>query len=57
MIYNRVRSTSFIAALPQAQQEQVIDRLRQLVAEEEELQGQDTVTMPYQTKAYFTTKV
>ena len=57
MIYNRVRSTSFIAALPQPQQEQVIDRLRQLVAEEEELRGRDTVTVPYQTKAYFTTKV
>lgn len=56
MIYNRVRSTSFIAALPQPQQEQVIDRLRQLVAEEEELRP-DTVTVPYQTKAYFTTKV
>ena len=39
VIYNRVRSTSFIAALPQPQQEQVIDRLRQLVAEEEELRG------------------
>ncbi|WP_432525842.1 class I SAM-dependent methyltransferase [Serratia sp. BFP-2025] len=57
VIYNRVRSTSFIAALPQPQQEQVIDQLRQLVAEEEELQGQDTITVPYQTKAYFTTKV
>ncbi|WP_241168027.1 class I SAM-dependent methyltransferase [Serratia marcescens] len=57
VIYNRVRSTSFIAALPQPQQEQVIERLRQLVAEEEELRGQDTVTVPYQTKAYFTTKV
>ena len=57
VIYNRVRSTSFIAALPQPQQEQVIDRLRQLVAEEEELRGRDTVTVPYQTKAYFTTKV
>ncbi|BEM11635.1 hypothetical protein SM14VA5_41390 [Serratia marcescens] len=57
VIYNRVRSTSFIAALPPQQQEQVIDRLRQLVAEEEELRGQDTVTVPYQTKAYFTTKV
>ncbi len=57
VIYNRVRSTSFIAALPQPQQEQVIDRLRQLVAEEEELRGKDTVTVPYQTKAYFTTKV
>lgn len=57
VIYNRVRSTSFIAALPQPQQEQVIDRLRQLVAEEEELRGKDTVTVPYQTKAYYTTKV
>lgn len=57
VIYNRVRSTSFIAALPQQQQEQVIDQIRQLVAEEGELQGRETVTVPYQTKAYFTTKL
>ena len=57
VIYNRVRSTSFIAALPQPQQEQVIDRLRQAGGGREELRGQDTVTVPYQTKAYFTTKV
>jgi len=56
VIFNRVRSTSFIAALPPQQQEQVIEQIRQLVAEEGELQGKDTVTVPYQTKAYFTTK-
>lgn len=56
VIYNRVRSTSFIAALPPQQQEQVIDQIRQLVAEEGELQGKETLTVPYQTKAYFTTK-
>ncbi|MGQ8776615.1 class I SAM-dependent methyltransferase [Serratia sp. NA_112.1] len=56
VIYNRVRSTSFIAALPHEQQEQVIEQIRQLVAEEGELQGKNTVTVPYQTKVYFTTK-
>ncbi|MNL76921.1 hypothetical protein D3C87_2029690 [compost metagenome] len=57
MIYNRVRSTSFIAALPPQQQEEVIDEIRQLVAEDEELQGKENLTVPYQTKAYFTTKL
>ncbi|AYO40531.1 MULTISPECIES: methyltransferase domain-containing protein [Serratia] len=57
VIYNRVRSTSFIAALPPQQQEEVIDEIRQLVAEEEELQGKENLTVPYQTKAYFTTKL
>ncbi|CAI1084121.1 Uncharacterized methyltransferase ycgJ [Serratia proteamaculans] len=57
VIFNRVRSTSFIAALPLEQQEQVIEQIRQLVAEEGELQGKDTVTVPYQTKAYFTTRL
>ena len=56
VIFNRVRSTSFIAALPPQQQEQVIEQIRQLVAEEGELQGKDTVTVPYQTQAYFTTR-
>ncbi|QKJ61178.1 class I SAM-dependent methyltransferase [Serratia fonticola] len=56
VIYNRVRSTSFIAALPQQQQEQVIEQIRQLVVEEEELRGKDTLTVPYQTCAFFTTK-
>ncbi|CAI1134573.1 class I SAM-dependent methyltransferase [Serratia proteamaculans] len=57
VIFNRVRSTSFIAALPPQQQEQVIEQIRQLVAEEGELQDKDSVTVPYQTKAYFTTKL
>ena len=57
VIFNRVRSTSFIAALPPQQQEQVIEQIRQLVAEEGELQGKDSVTVPYQTKAYFTTRL
>ncbi|MBO2007121.1 hypothetical protein J4732_16240 [Serratia marcescens] len=57
VIYNRVRSTSFIAALPQPQQEQVIERLRQLVAEEENCGAGTRSPCPYQTKAYFTTKV
>lgn len=57
VIYNRVRSTSFIAALPKAQQEQVIAQLRELVAAEEELRGKETVTVPYQTQAFVTTKL
>ncbi|MFI8416038.1 methyltransferase domain-containing protein [Serratia sp. NPDC078593] len=56
VIYNRVRSTSFIAAMPSAQQEQVIDQIRQLVAQEEELGGQETVIVPYQTKAFVASK-
>ncbi|HEJ9096017.1 class I SAM-dependent methyltransferase [Serratia odorifera] len=57
VLYNRVRSTSFIAALPQAQQEQVIEQVRQLVAQQEELHGQEKITVPYQTKAFVTHKL
>jgi len=56
VIYNRVRSTSFIAALPAQQQDEVIAEIRQMVEGEAALQGKEIVTVPYQTSAFFTTK-
>jgi SAM-dependent methyltransferase len=52
VIFNRVRSTSFIAALPEAQRAKVDEQIRALIAAEPELHGRDVVTVPYETAAY-----
>ena len=56
VIFNRVRSTSFIAALPQAQRAKIDEQIRGLIAEEPELQGRDVVTVPYETAAFLVVK-
>ena len=57
VILNRVRSTSFIAALPDAVREKVEAELRALVDEEPLLAGKATVTVPYETAAFSAMKV
>ncbi|MDX3906125.1 MAG: class I SAM-dependent methyltransferase [Pigmentiphaga sp.] len=52
VILNRVRSTSFISALPPQKQALVDERLRALIAAEPELRDQAVVTVPYDTAAY-----
>lgn len=52
VIVRRVLSTSFIAALPAGEREQVASEVRALIAAEPELAGRDTVAMPYRTMAY-----
>ncbi|POA47011.1 SAM-dependent methyltransferase [Pseudomonas sp. MPR-ANC1] len=56
VIFNRVRSTSFIAALPQAQRAKVDEQIRDLIASEPALRGRDVVTVPYETAAFVAVK-
>jgi hypothetical protein len=56
VIFNRVRSISYIAALPQEQRAQVDEQLRALVAGEAALRGKDVVTVPYETLAFVAVK-
>lgn len=52
VIVDRTCSTSFIAALPEAEREAVAMRLRQLIAATPELSGRDEVAYPYVTHAF-----
>lgn len=56
VIFNRVRSTSFIAALPQAEREAVDEQIRELIADEPALRGREVVTVPYETAAFVVVK-
>lgn len=49
VIIDRALSTSFIAALPDAERDAIADRLRDLIARTPELAGQAEVAMPYET--------
>jgi SAM-dependent methyltransferase len=57
VILNRVRSTSFIAALPDAVRAKVDAQLRALVEGEPLLAGKSTVTVPYETAAFVTQRI
>ncbi|MDR5775639.1 MULTISPECIES: methyltransferase domain-containing protein [unclassified Caballeronia] len=52
VIVHRVRSTSFIAALPEAERVLIDDEVRALIEAEPELRGKDVVTVPYTTAAF-----
>jgi SAM-dependent methyltransferase len=56
VILNRVRSTSFIAALSEDERAKVDAQLRALIASEPSLAGQSTVTVPYETAAFVATR-
>lgn len=56
VMFNRVRSTSFIAALPQAQRDKVDAQMRALIESEPELHGKDVITVPYVTAAFVAVK-
>jgi len=56
VIMNRVRSVSFIAAMPAEQRAEVEEPVRALIASEPELSGKTMVTMPYETAAYYMVK-
>jgi SAM-dependent methyltransferase len=56
VIVNRMRTISFIAALPDEEEAKVAAKVRALIAAEPSLAGQTTVTMPYVTAAYSATK-
>ncbi|WP_028224364.1 class I SAM-dependent methyltransferase [Paraburkholderia ferrariae] len=56
VIVARVKSTSFIAALPADQQAQIEADVRALIDAEPTLRGQTTVTVPYETAAFVAIK-
>lgn len=56
VIVARVKSTSFIAALPPSGQAQIEVQVRALIDAEPTLRGQSTVTVPYETAAFVTLK-
>lgn len=56
VIVNRVKSTSFIAAMSVEQQDEVEREVRALMAAEPELAGKKVVTVPYDTAAFCTMK-
>jgi hypothetical protein len=56
VIFNRVRSTSFIAALPDLERAKVDEQIRALIAAEPDLRGNDVVTVPYETATFVAVK-
>ncbi|MNQ94692.1 putative methyltransferase YcgJ [compost metagenome] len=56
VIFNRVRSTSFISALPEAERAKVDEQIRAMIAGEPELRGRDVVTVPYETAVFVAVK-
>lgn len=52
VILDRVRSTSFIAALPDVERARIEAQVRALIAAEPSLKGQAVVTVPYTTHAF-----
>ncbi|CAM5504976.1 Ubiquinone/menaquinone biosynthesis methyltransferase ubiE OS=Afipia felis OX=1035 GN=ubiE_2 PE=4 SV=1 [Afipia felis] len=57
VIVNRIRSTSFIAALPPDEEAKVTAQVRALIAAEPALAGRREVTVPYSTVAYWAEKI
>jgi SAM-dependent methyltransferase len=56
VILDRVRSTSFIAALPEDERARIDDKVRALIDAEPELRGKHEVTVPYETAAFVVVK-
>ncbi|KQV21984.1 SAM-dependent methyltransferase [Pseudomonas sp. Root329] len=56
VIFNRVRSTSFVAALPEEERAKVDEQIRALIAAEPDLRGRDVVTVPYETAVFVAVK-
>ncbi|MDH0301950.1 MULTISPECIES: class I SAM-dependent methyltransferase [unclassified Pseudomonas] len=52
VILERLRSVSFIAALPAAEQDRVMDQLQALIDNHPDLKGRDRIAFPYRTQAY-----
>jgi SAM-dependent methyltransferase len=53
VIVDRVMSVSFIASLPQSEQDDVRARLHAVITSAPALQGRDEVSFPYSTEAYY----
>ena len=57
VIVNRVRSTSFVAALAPEERAKIEAQLQALIATEPDLAGKTVVTVPYETAAFSITKI
>jgi SAM-dependent methyltransferase len=57
VIIDRIRSTSFIAALPADEEAKVVAQLRALIATTPTLAGKDVVSVPYTTAAFWAEKI
>ncbi len=57
VIFDRIRSTSFIAALPPAGREEIERQVRVLVAQTPELNGRPVVSVPYETFAFHARRI
>ena len=57
VIIDRIRSTSFIAALPADEEAKVVKELRALIAATPALAGKDVIRVPYNTATYRVEKV
>lgn len=56
VLCNRVRSTSFIAALPPQARQGIDDAIRALIASEPALRGRERIGVPYRTAAFVAQK-
>ncbi|MBD1553794.1 class I SAM-dependent methyltransferase [Pseudomonas typographi] len=57
VIVRRIKSISFIANLPSADQARILDEVRTLIATHPDLAGKEQVTVPYDTVAMHTVKI
>ncbi|MFF7708756.1 methyltransferase domain-containing protein [Pseudomonas sp. NPDC007930] len=57
VIVRRIKSISFIASLPDADQARIVDEVHSLIASHPDLAGQEQVTVPYDTVAMHTVKI
>lgn len=56
VLFNRVRSTSFIASLPPQARQGIDDAIRALIASEPALRGRERIGVPYRTAAFVAQK-
>ncbi|HEX3455301.1 MAG TPA: class I SAM-dependent methyltransferase [Gaiellaceae bacterium] len=54
---DRVRSVSHVAALPPAQRDEVLDRVRSLLAADPATAGRDELAVPYRVDVYWTERL
>lgn len=56
VVFNRVRSISYIGALPAAEQAKIDRQVHDLIENEPVLKGKDVVSLPYDTAAFYTVR-
>jgi SAM-dependent methyltransferase len=56
MVIDRVASSSFIAVMPAAEKNQVLDQVRELLSAHPQTTGKDTIEFPYRTDVFWCAK-